>query len=334
VLVTVGEVPVRGWPKQFRPDPGFWGPNREDPCPCGSMRRAYSCHSDRNGRWHLEPPDPLIRGARTGYSHPRCYASSAEDCSQKLSNEHWLSANILTSAGDGRPVLVSGMPWQAGAHHQLGARSLGSNMLCERHNGALSSLDVVAGEVFRVLRRYQAALAEDMDPHGHEFALFPGDLLERWTIKLFWGGVAAGTLGHAGAPIMSLRSTVDLKWMADVLFRGEPLPEGWGLYMAGRLGAAFSGEAEVAIAPHTGPDGDLWGGVVEFGAISFRLCLGKLATTETDIAIRRHPQGVLVSRPARDRQKILALSWGDGGSGPIIFTRMANGITKRNPSDL
>jgi hypothetical protein len=182
VLMAAREMPVTGWPKRFRPDPDFWGPNGEDHCPCGSMRRANRCHSDRNGGWQLQPSSPLITGARTGYSHPKCYASSAGDCSQKLSNAHWLSANIIESAGGGKPVLVSGMPWQAGAEHQLRAESLVSNIPWERHNRALSPLDSAAGETFRVLRRYQDDLAEVADPHGHEFAVFPGDLLERWLI--------------------------------------------------------------------------------------------------------------------------------------------------------
>jgi hypothetical protein len=173
-----------------------------------------------------------------------------------------------------------------------------------------------------------------MDPHGHEFALFSGDLLERWVIKLFWGGVAAGTLGRDGASVRSLRSTIDLRWLADVLFRGESLPDGWGFYMAGRIGANFSGHAEVGIAPITGPDGDLWAGVVDFGAVSFRLYLGTPTTTDPEIVFHRHPQGVFISRPARDRQKVLALSWDDGGSDPIILTRMADGTTARHPSDL
>jgi hypothetical protein len=231
-------------------------------------------------------------------------------------------------------VLVSGMPWQEGAQHNLGARSLGSNILCERHNRALSPLDTVAGEVFRALRRYQADLADVADAHGHEFAWFSGDLVERWIIKLFWGGVAAGTLGCAGSPIASLRSTIDLEWMANVLFRGEPLPDGWALHMAGRLGAAFSGQAEVAIEAHAGPDADLWGGVIEFGAVSFRLSMGTMATTDADVVLHRRPQGIFMAGPDRSRQKVLALSWDDGGSEPIVLTRLGDGSTGRNPSDL
>jgi hypothetical protein len=335
VTRNITAVPVTGWPKNFRADPKFWGPHSQDHCPCGSMRRALNCHSDCDGLWHLPASRPLITGSRTGYSHPGCYASAAGDCDQKLSNEHWLSKKIIESAGGGRPVLVSGMPWQEGATHRLGANSLGSNILCQRHNTALSPLDDLAGEVFKVLRHYDTDMNEDPDPHGNEFAIFSGDLLERWAIKLFWGAVAASTLrGNAGTPVSSLRSKIDLKWLADVLFRDDSLPEDWGLYMTARIDAPFSGQAQVAIASAIGPDGGLWAGVVEFGVVSFRLCLGKMATTDRGVLIRRHPNGIIITTPENTRRKVLALAWDDHGSDPIIQRHIGRGSSSRNPSDL
>lgn len=188
--------------------------------------------------------------------------------------------------------------------------------------------------MFRILRDYQADLRATTDPHGNEFALFQGDLLERWMLKLFWGGVAAGTLGRSASPVRSLRSTVDLRWMAEVLFRGEPLPDGWGLYMGGRQNAPFSGEAEVAIEPLSDSNGDLVAGVIEFGAIAFRFFLGNPTSVDSDVQFHRHPQGVFVSTASIDRQKVLALSWNDGGNAPVIFTRLADGTTERRPSAL
>ena len=102
----------------------------------------------------------------------------------------------------------------------------------------------------------------------------------------------------------------------------------------GRLSPGAISPVDGALpGPHR-PDGCLWGGAVEFGAISFQLGLGQLATADTEVLTRRHPQGILASHPALERQKILALSWSDGGSAPIILTRMGSGTTSRNPSDL
>jgi len=276
---------------------------------------------------------PLLSGERTRYAHPGCYAHASQDCSEKLSNEHWLSADVLRSAGGGKPVLVSGMPWQGGSEHRLAAPSLGSNILCDRHNGALSPLDLAAGQVFRVVNDFQADLRQKRDPHGHEFALFDGDALERWMLKLYWGGVVARSFGHNGVPVTNLRSSIVPAALAEVLFRGQPMPSGWGLYMGGRSGEPFSGEAAVAIESLSGPDGGLWGGVVEFAAVAFRLYLGTPSANDPAVGLHRHPQGVIISPLDRSVQKVLALGWVDGTS-PLIMTRMADGATERKPSAL
>ncbi len=333
VRVVLRPIPHNRWPIRFRPDPAFWGPNRDDDCPCGSRRRARSCHSAKDGTWLSPPLGPLLTGPRTGYSHVRCYAAVSNDCSPRVSSEHWLSDNILRAADGGKPVLMSGMPWQAGDTHRLSAKAMGANVLCDRHNGALSRLDSVTGQLFRTLRDFQADLREVEDPHGHEFALFHGDVIERWMLKLFWGATAARTLGKVGQRIEGLRADIDLAWLADVLFRGEPLPDKWGLYMAGRIGIPFSGEAEVAIQPTTGPDGSLWAGTVEFGAVALQFCLGVPQPSET-INLQWHPLGLFLLPARAETQKVVALPWDAGGSKPFVLTRLANGTVDRLPSDL
>ena len=266
--------------------------------------------------------------------HPRCYAGVSEDCSTKLSSEHWLSADILRASSGEQPVIVSGMPWQADAEHALSVKALGSKVLCERHNRALSPLDRLAGQVFRVVHHYQIDQREIADPHGHEFALFSGDVFERWMLKLLWGGVAARALGRREAPAPSLRSAIDARWLSDVLFRNEPMPEPLGFYMAGRPDVPFSGEAAVGIEPLVGPQGDVWGAGIEFGAITFRLYLGTPGHSDDDVTFHRHPQGFFLSKASRDVQKVLAFAWNDGGSPPVSLTRIADGSTGRRPSQL
>src|SRR4051794_21734553 len=96
--------PAAGWPLRFREDPKFWGPNRDDDCPCGSHRSARSCHSDRSGEWHLPPMQSLLSDGRTGFSHPRCYATHSNDCSDKISKEHWLSRDIIEAVAGSASV--------------------------------------------------------------------------------------------------------------------------------------------------------------------------------------------------------------------------------------
>ncbi|BFO23218.1 hypothetical protein SHKM778_96060 (plasmid) [Streptomyces sp. KM77-8] len=130
---------------------------------------------------------PLLAGARTGYMHPKCYAAASRDCSEKISQEHWLSADVLRGMTNGKTITVLGMPWQKGSTHQLPVSALAANILCQRHNSALSPLDVSASSAFRVLWHFQEDQRRVPDPHGAEFALVNGDELERWLLKLLWG---------------------------------------------------------------------------------------------------------------------------------------------------
>jgi hypothetical protein len=271
--MAVRPIPVQGWPQTVSRDPHVVGPDRNDYCPCGSKRRARSCHWDKAGRWRSPSVQSLVEGPRTGHANPRCYASGAKDCSTKLTNEHWLSAAIMRAVGGNEHSKFSGLAWQAGAESSLPWQVLGSKVLCERHNAALGPLDAVATQFFEVLRHYETDLELQVDPHGDEFAMFHGDLLERWMLKMLWGAVAARALGHQGQPLSGLRGSVDLAWLADVLFRAEPLPEGWGLYMSVQPGQWLSGQVPVAIS--TGSvDGELWKGAVEFGVVAIHFAWG------------------------------------------------------------
>ncbi|MDX6288040.1 MAG: hypothetical protein QOG53_3525 [Frankiales bacterium] len=225
------------------------------------------------------------------------------------------------------------MPWQQGKEHQLSPKSLGANILCERHNHALSGLDAVAGVAFSVLRDFQADLRTQAEPHGDEFALVHGNDLERWLLKLFWGAAVAGVIGKTGQPIKGIRSNVDPARLARVLFRRKELPPGWGLYMAGKPNVPFSGEAEVAVDPQTGPDGTLWAGTVELGAVAFRFALG-VPDPQEGRELNHHPQGICISTPDRRVQKVLALGWDDGGSPPVLLTREGDGSTTTRPSQV
>lgn len=171
---------------------------------------------------------PLLAGARTGYMHPKCYAAASRDCSEKISQEHWLSADVLRGMTNGKTITVLGMPWQKGSTHQLPVSALAANILCQRHNSALSPLDVSASSAFRVLWHFQEDQRRVPDPHGAEFALVNGDELERWLLKLLWGAVAAGALSHEGNPVRALHSSASKEALLDYLFRDGTLPEGWG----------------------------------------------------------------------------------------------------------
>jgi hypothetical protein len=161
-------------------------------CPCGSGDQAGDGHMRRStDRWQLPLYAPSLEGAITGRALPGCYASSTNDCSPKLSNEHWLSKAVLRAIGDGDMVTVGGLHWQTKPSQHLPVNRLGANILCDRHNSALSRLDRTATIVQAALDRYQLDQLAKPDPHGSEFDLVSGEDFERWMLKMAWGAKAA-----------------------------------------------------------------------------------------------------------------------------------------------
>lgn len=319
------------WPRPFaHTDLEFQGPRRRDPCPCGSGLLTRRCHSRRDdGRWLWPGSAPLLRDERTGYQHPKCYAAATADCSEKISREHWLSQDILRAISGGKTIRIVGVPWLNGGHRDLPPQALAANILCQRHNSALSPLDSAASTAFRVLWHYQADQRTTPDEHGNEFTLISGEDLERWLLKLLWGAVAAGALGTSSAPVRALRSTADRQMLLGYLFRGGSLPPGWGLYMAGHPARVFSGEGAIAIRPLVN-DGELWGAGVEVQAVGLRFALGIPDGGPPDVVSR--PLQVELARADAPELKILALAW-DGPFGPPVRqTRVGDGHTTAYPT--
>ncbi|MEV8547281.1 SEC-C domain-containing protein [Streptomyces sp. NPDC051572] len=310
------------WPRTFQHlDHEFGGPRRKGPCPCGSGRTTRRCHGDRgDGRWNTPASSPLLSDAPTGYQHRKCYAGSSHDCSDRLSAEHWLSADIYRQVADDQGlVTVVGMPWQKGTSSTLPPPKLASKVLCERHNNALSPLDKAVGRVFRILRHFQDDQRDDTDPHGHEFAIVAGADLERWLLKLLWGGLAAKAFSIDGKRPSGLRATADPEQLLTYLFRGGSLPTGWGFYMAGDPNMPFSAEGEVAVRPKS-HNGEFWGVGVEFGAIGLRFALGTPDGDPPNVV--RHPLQIELTHHARPERKVLALAW-DGAYGPPVTVSWA-----------
>jgi hypothetical protein len=257
---------------------------------------------------------PLLTDARTGIARDGCYGAFTNDCDGKLTNEHWLSKGVLLAAGDSQPVRISGLSWQTGHEVSLSAEALGSNILCDRHNRALSRLDTTALRVFSALRRYQRAQLIRPDPHGNEFYLGSGEELERWLLKLFWGATAAGVIAREGHRITELRTTADREMLADYLFRDGSLPDGWGMYVEGVPHIEINAEAEIAVASRTGPDGDLWRGSAAMGVVAFDFCFG-VPDAASERVLMLRPDGVVLEERGQsvaktgDVQKVLALAW-------------------------
>jgi len=96
-------------------------------------------------------PPLFPEGPKTDYAHPKCYLGETNDCSRKLSKEHYISKSVLRSIRGG--LQVSGGFWPAATSKEVSAENLVSKILCTRHNRALCPLDAVAGELFEAVAK-------------------------------------------------------------------------------------------------------------------------------------------------------------------------------------
>jgi len=202
-----------------------------DPCPCGGNEAAQECCLDSDGVLRVKVPNLVPPPPLTGYAHPKCYLSHTFDCSTKISKEHYVSRSTLESIGD-LEVEVGGLPWEApGSTVKYGIDSLVSNILCARHNSALSPLDTLATRVFKTIK----SVCDDLN-HKHfsrktTWHLVSGEALELWSLKtlcgLFFSKVAA-----KGGKSLKRTYSLDVEQFAETIKSRTLLPN-CGLY--GRL---------------------------------------------------------------------------------------------------
>jgi len=145
-----------------------------------------------------------------------CFLHGYGACSEKLSKEHYISKTVLEAIGSNGSTQIGGLPWQPDQTLlKIGIQSLVSRILCETHNSGLSSLDSVAGTLFRALN------AADKSPETLPSATqIDGPLLERWFIKVLCGLSAAAGFNNGLVPD---------QWKPLLL--GAQWPQHWGLYL-------------------------------------------------------------------------------------------------------
>jgi hypothetical protein len=275
-------------------------------CPCGSGDAASDCHFHRpTEKWRMPRYDPVVAGPVTGYSHHRCFASATNDCSDKISLEHPLSKGILKAVGDGKTVEISDSYWQRGRSQpeRMSVKTLGSNMLCDRHNKALSNFDTTAIRAQSTLERYQLAQLRHPDPHGSEFDRISGERFERWLLKMAWGF----KVGAKELPV-SLRQGRERNALMRYLFRDGLMPKGWGLYVRS-LTKTYTRKSDIAVEARVDVrDETFLSTDITLGAVTFTFAAGKLEAENGAYAVHR-PDGIRLYSDFDQSCKVLAFSW-------------------------
>ena len=240
-----------------------------DLCPCQSGKKAKFCCWISKGKWNKAPLLIQVRDIAVDYAHSKCYASSTNKCSTKISREHYISHNILKEFVYERGVKITGLPWiDYETWKILPTESLASNILCESHNTALSDLDAQMGRFFRTIIDFDEDF--NSDAPKEELAVFCGEDIEKWMLKTVCGMVASCQLATQGQ-----KNDVPLKkeWV-DILYKNHSWPEHWGMYFKVPADKTISKFKSISLQPLT-EAGELKAYEFSINEFKFYLILGK-----------------------------------------------------------
>jgi len=168
----------------------------------------------------------------------------------------------LVAGQDGK-VTRTGYPWQeAGEVHTLTPSSCKANVLCKRHNNALSPVDLAIGRFLKAILNTPDFLRnQDL-----RVLILSGDDVERWILKTLCTHTAAvRRFGGTWVP--------PLQWL-DILWGMKPFPRGCGLYFNQEIGKSSPDSVQLGLRPLTSPgiDGPS-GGIVQLCGHHFALAM-------------------------------------------------------------
>jgi hypothetical protein len=192
-------------------------------------------------------PILALPGNKTEFSQPGCYLAGDKNCSQGLTGEHYISKSVLEVLGD--QIKIEGMPWlQKGEERAVGLNSLTANLLCSRHNSALSTLDDEAGRFSRHIDQIHRDLNKRSLSRRKKAHLFSGEAIELWVLKVTCGVC----LGFASIDGVKLKTdhVFDFEKITNAFYR-RVWDAGGGLYLNAQLGATVLGQNRISIAPLT-----------------------------------------------------------------------------------
>ena len=168
-------------------------PEPTDLCPCGSGTHSQDCCL-AGGLW-LKIPRYSYKAQQKNYSRYKCYLNTTNDCSTKISKEHFISRNILEKITLGESLKVKGLPWANNLEKILTPEQLTSKVLCTYHNNLLSPLDAEAGSFFEI-----ADSIYKNSNQSSSFNIVCGEDLELWLLKTLLSVLASNHRSHKPNP--------------------------------------------------------------------------------------------------------------------------------------
>jgi hypothetical protein len=251
----------------------------------------------------IKPPPPT-----TNYSHPNCYLRITNDCSQDISREHYISANVLEQLGE-KGIQVTGLPWlKPDEVKRLSVDNLTAKILCKRHNENLSPLDAEAGTFFRFLTSALLTLQRKLASKNSDFYMVSGEALELWLLKTACGWFFSSAAAAQGEALSKTHS-MDMEKVRRALFDG--VWDGYaGLYYNGTTGTVLTAGGGLKVAPLS-KDNVFAALRVDFQGFEFELIFDtSIAGPGEWGAITRRPTELVLERDGRDQR--LVLTWPKG----------------------
>jgi hypothetical protein len=168
-----------------------------------------------------------------------CYAAALDECSEKLTREHYISEAILRRlAGPSRKLRPENFPHAM--PEALPPDAFTARVLCKKHNEQLSELDTEAGRLFD-------AIASLHEGSAAQVVIVSGEMIERWMLKVLCGVISSG---NTRAPNSGTRvkGQPPSQWLR-ILFGRQQLPSDAGLFLSSPDGWVTSAEPRIDVTP-------------------------------------------------------------------------------------
>lgn len=273
-------------------------------CPCGLNEKAKFCC--KQGKWWFKQPANISpKPPITMLSNNSCYAQSLADCDDAITGEHCISKALLSDISKGKSVEIAGFKWQQPQTFlKVGIKSLTANVLCARHNNALSPLDSAFARFNAAIDEFQKTQKNSVAKIEPDFRLFSGLDIERWMLKTLIGLAASNNLSSTEMRPHSL----------EILYGKEPWTQGAGLYLD--INGAMYESDSFLLETMTTPDGTtILAGKFTICGLRLMLLIGKPESIPSSLI--RHPTTIIFA--ARGVEKIIELSW--EAPEPMKFVR-------------
>jgi hypothetical protein len=201
-----------------------------------------------------------------------CWAACLEECDEKISREHTVSACLFESP----EIVVQGFPWCLGKPRTVGLSSLVSKILCRKHNSMLTEVDSAALEalnIFRKLSDLNNARENIFLRKGFHWTIrhfcIDGPLLERWFLKTLIN-VSVGRTLKIGPDATS--AGMPSSELVQIAFGRRGFQEWAGMYTSGYPNQQIHSQEGFRITP-VGREDYLTGARFQFRGYNFYLNL-------------------------------------------------------------